>query len=208
MRFAKNLFVFGFALLTFFCSSKAEEEPGWECYQKSRLAQVCVEKKLYKTGKGDRFFVQVCITNHNDQPIGIKGGEHSEGRYFYPRSWTVVADPKDPNAAINGIRIEPPKADKQRDKMLLADFKDGKLQMIAPHKSFIYYTDFNNNTLKDVAKECAGTGFMQVIMESYCFATDGKKCEIVFPMTIIPIKLPTSVYSIPAHSKLLTSGGY
>ena len=165
--------LFSLFLIISCCSSGWSGDDHWKIISKGELAEVLIEKVLYKQPDSKYFYVHFLIRNKTDRKIGVD--VHDRQKVFYPNQWGAYEE--DHRMEINERRIVPEPLSDKHTADLLHQFKEGGLTFIEPLQSLNYYCMFNAGSYTDVDKAQAQGKYFILSVDGQLFLTDGEAAE-------------------------------
>jgi hypothetical protein len=183
--------------------SSTFNEPYWQCATRGDLANIYLDKSLYRCENSHHFWVHFCIQNKSSGPIGLE----MLSRCIHPFQWWSANNPETMPMIYDGPKLEaPPKVDASKLDNLVAAYKANKLCKLAPNSSREYYVSFNASRWKEVERqldEHKGR-YLNVGIRGYCFATDGVRGETLNGGNSLAFPAPIHWRKIPVNAAVLS----
>jgi len=190
----------------------------WTLLEKISWVSVETEKAIYQTPGSNHFFVHFRITNRTSHPLAIDL-QKTQGMWglFHSFQWSIGnGDGRAPICSrlipiSLGLNLH-------EKKLLMADYKEGKLTMIPPHESVDYYRASKTGSRADVADKWSAVPLWQKIKTYYSpFPSTAGHLQIIVRGMIrladgTHIKNPSisetyTGFPFPLHGKQLPANG-
>ena len=180
------------ALLTLGCSQVACAQSSWvDVIDK---VAVRIETVLYEKTGHPNFFIHVELRNQTPYDIGVDLSD--KWMVLYPNQWG--GSDLDYRTVVNERAVVPKELDTQLRARLIEAFKSTRLTVLAPGKSFDYYTNFNAGGRKDI--QAAKGKFILISIKGQLFFTDGSEVWDKQPSRDLAIEKPVTWKAVPANA--------
>jgi hypothetical protein len=133
----------------------------WTLLKTTSWVSIEAEKTIYETADSNHFFIHFRITNQTSHPIAIDlKARNGMWGIFHSFKWNIgQGDGRAPSCSRLipiSLGLNP-----HEKKMLLTDYKAGKLTTIAPHESVDYYRASQSAGRAEIAKKWSAISLLQ-----------------------------------------------
>ncbi len=180
----------------------------WQLIRSGKMAEIEVEKTLYRKVGEAHFFIHVRIRNTTDRAIGIDVRDYS--KVVYPNQWGALKEEQ--RGMINESRVRHAPLDDTQRAELLKEFKANRLTAIAPGQVIDYFREFNAREPDKFEKQTLGYRFLFISLDGVSAVTDGEGVEQIScaweegnprGMTDLIIPVPIAWKNIPAGGNIV-----
>jgi hypothetical protein len=144
----------------------------WHLLVTGKMAAVHVERALYELPGNTGFYTATRVTNRTGKPLGVDLRKRYDA--IHVNQWGAHDQPR--RGDINERRVIRKPLNQAGEAWLRAGFHAGKLAVIPPGKSLVFYARFNNHHGRKEVEANKGK-YLILSMDGVVSLTDGKQSE-------------------------------
>jgi hypothetical protein len=196
-------------MAVFLAGREVLAETAWKSVASNSLAEVEIEKALYRKGDSPQFFVRGRIHNKTDHEIGFDAGKSSS--VFYVNQCIECEIPT--RLSVDEMRMMPQALNDEQKSYLIAQFKDSagaqNYVHLAAGKDFDYYVPFMGPDDPLAQLQKSQNKYAILVVDGHMNITDGTAVDRLergaMDVTAgeVAVAIPINWQQIPEGSRVL-----
>ncbi len=170
----------------------------WADFERSGLAEVRIERRLYMRPGNPHFLIRVRVTNRGDAVLGVD--LRDGGTVLYPNQWGGLSEPE--RGIIDEAFTKPHTLTSELNARLTADYRSGALTMIPVGGSIDYFREFNASGRDDI--DGTDSPYLFVSIKGQLLLTDGVRVQNLLPAAdSLYLRTPVAWGTVPASARVV-----